>query len=207
MRVKVTDKVNNAAFDKVVQFTRGTGKDTTVAFDSAWGTYRIVITVPQYGCSDVDYVHILQDHNRDLYTKLIDGRSSLIAPVLILGALPQSFAYVEPTVVMFPTTTKCNDLVGDPMMGGVDNHLEQDAYYTAIRSPELYRDPITVQLAVRMKDSAGGYHYIRMPWKFPAGYTWPSVGQLSIDDAVIDWVSSQPEDTLLCPRFYGTSVG
>ena len=207
MSVKVTDKVNNAQVDKVVQFARGTGNEARAEFDSTWGTYRIVITVPKYRCSDVDYVHILQDHNRNLYTKLIDGPSSLIAPVLILGALPQSFAYVEPTVVMFPTATKCNDLVGDPLTRGIDNQLEQDAYYASIRSPDLYHDPITVQLAVRLKDSAGGYHYIRMPWKFPAGFTWPSVGQLSVEDAVIDWVSSQPEDTLLCPRFYGTSVG
>ncbi|HEV2261653.1 MAG TPA: hypothetical protein VGR69_05135, partial [Candidatus Rubrimentiphilum sp.] len=97
MSVKVTDKVNNAQVDKVVQFARGTGNEARAEFDSTWGTYRIVITVPKYRCSDVDYVHILQDHNRNLYTKLIDGPSSLVAPVLILGALPQSFAYVEPT--------------------------------------------------------------------------------------------------------------
>ncbi len=207
MRTVVTDRVNRVQYDKTVTFQRETGTQTRVEFDSAWGTYRIVMSVPKYRCSGVDYMHVLQDHDRSLNTKIVDGLADATAPVLILGSLPLSFAYVQPAVVMFPAALRCNAAVGDPQTDGIDNELEQDAYYAAIRTPALYHQPIAVTLAVRLQDSSGGFHYIRVPWKFSSGYTWPSIGQLNVDDGLIGWAAEQTEDILLCPRFYGTSVG
>ncbi len=207
MRVVVTDRINRAEFDQTVQFRRGSGNSTPVEFDSAWGTYRIVMNVPKYRCNGVDYMEVLPDHNRSMNTTLVDGLADSSAPVIILGALPQSFSYAQPSVVIFPADMRCNGVVGDPQMNGIDNELEQDAYYASIRTPALYHQPIDVTLAVRLQDSSGGFHYIRMPWKFSSGFTWPSIGKLDIDDAVLGWVAQQTEDILLCPKFYGTSVG
>jgi len=206
MRVVVSDRIKRAEFDQTVQFRRGTGNSTPVEFDSSWGTYKIAMSVPKYRCNGIDFLEVLPDHNRSMNTTLVDVPASVAAPVIILGALPQSFAYAQPSVVIFPSSLRCNGVVGDPQMSGIDNELEQDAYYAAIRTPALYRQPIAVTLAVRLQDSSGGFHYIRMPWKFASGYTWPSIGKLDIDDAVLGWVAEQTEDILLCPKFYGTSV-
>lgn len=207
MHLAVTDRINRAEVDKTVHFQRGTGNTARVEFDSSWGTYMISMQVPQYGCNGVDYIEIMPDHDRSLNTQLLDGPANRTAPVIILGELPQSFAYAKPSVVIFPQTLACNASVPTPRTDGVDNELEQDAYYAAIRTPALYHQPIAVTLAVQLQDSSGGYHYIRMPWKFASGYTWPSIGKLNIDDGVLDWAAQQTEDILLCPRFYGTGVG
>ncbi len=206
MHVVVTDRINRAELDRTYPIRRDTNNQARVEFDTAWGTYRIAMAIPKFRCSGVDFLEVLPDHDRSLNTQVVDGPPNAMAPVLILGSLPQSFAYAQPSVVMFPATQRCNGAVGDPQTTGIDNQLEQDAYYASIRTPALYREPIAVTLAVRLQDSSGGFHYVRMPWKFSSGYTWPSVGQLNIDDAVLGWVAEQTEDILLCPRFYGTSV-
>lgn len=206
MRVVVTDRINRSELDRTVTFARGTGDRTRFEFDSQWGTYRIVMSIPKYRCNAVDFLEVLTEHNRTMNTQLLDGPANPMAPVLIIGSLPQSFAYAQPAVVMFPATQRCNGAVGDPQTTGIDNQLEQDAYYSSIRTPALYHQPISVTLAVRLQDSSGGFHYVRMPWKFPSGYNWPSIGQLNIDDAVLGWVAEQTEDILLCPKFYGTTV-
>jgi hypothetical protein len=206
MRVVVSDRAKRAEFDQTVRFQRGTGNSTPVEFDSSWGTYRVALSVPAYGCNAVDFLEVLPDHNRSMNVTLVDGSANSVAPVIILGALPQSFSYAQPSVVIFPATLRCNGMVGDPQMNGIDNELEQDAYYSSIRTPALYRQPIAVTLAVRLQDSSGGFHYIRMPWSFSSGFTWPSIGKLDIDDSVLGWVAQQTEDILLCPKFYGTSA-
>ena len=207
MRVDLTDRINRVVYERTVQFQRDRGNEARVEFDSSWGTYRITMSVPKYRCNGVDYIQILQDHDRNINTAIVDGPANPIAPVLVVGSLPVSFAYVQPSLVMFPATLRCNAAVGDPQTAGIDNQLEQDAYYASIRTPALYRQPIAVTLAVRFTDSSGGFHYVRMPWKFPSGYNWPSIGQLNVDDAFVDWAAQQTEDILLCPKFYGTSVG
>src|SRR5947209_15679259 len=143
------------------------------------------MSVPKYRCNAVDFLEVLPDHNRSMNTALADGPGNAAAPVIILGALPQSFSYVQPAVVLFPATLRCNGAVGDAQTAGIDNELEQDAYYSAIRNPAIYRQPVAATVAVRLQDSSGGFHYIRMPWNFGSGFTWPSIGKLDIDDAVL----------------------
>jgi hypothetical protein len=101
MRVVVSDRINRAEFDQTVQFQRGTGNSTPVEFDSSWGTYRVVLSVPQYRCNAVDFLEVLPDHNRSMNTTLADGLANSAAPVIILGALPQSCSYAQPSVVNF----------------------------------------------------------------------------------------------------------
>lgn len=207
MRVVLTDRVKRVTYDKTVRFARGTGNETAVEFDSSWGTYRIEMSAPKYGCNGVDYIDILPDHDRSMNTALVDGPADPAAPVLLAGSLPKSFASVQPTLVVFPETLRCNGLARDPQTEGVDNQVEQDAYYASMRTPSLYHQPIAVTLAVRFTAPSGGFHYIRVPFRFSSGYTWPSVGELNIDDSIIGWVAQKTQDVLLCPKYYGTSVG
>jgi hypothetical protein len=206
MRVVVTDKVDRVQMNKVLTFQRGTGDRGRVDFDSSWGTYKIAMSVPRYNCNGIDYIEIMPDHDRSLNTQLVDGPPGNIAPAIVFGTLPQSFAYAKPAVVIFPATLRCNAEVPEPQTDGIDNEVEQDAYYTAIRTPALYHQPVAVTLAVRLQTASGGYHYIKMPWRFASGYSWPSLGSLNIDDGLLDWAAEQTEDVLLCPRYYGTSV-
>jgi hypothetical protein len=206
MRVDLTDRINRVVYERTVRFRRGTGNDTAVEFDSAWGTYKISLSVPNYGCNGVDFIDILPEHDRTVNTMLVDGPANATAPVLVAGSLPVSFAHVQPALVAFPATLRCNAAVGDPQTEGIDNQLEQNAYYASMRTPALYHQPIAVTLAVRFTGASGGFHYIRVPFRFSAGYGWPSVGELNLDDSTIDWAAKKAEDILLCPKYYATSV-
>jgi hypothetical protein len=60
-------------------------------------------------------------------------------------------------------------------------------------------------VAVRLKDSHGGYNYIRVPGEFLGmSLGWPSTGTFNVNEDVIDWIADKPEDTMLCPRLYKT---
>jgi len=207
MRVDLTDRINRVVYERTVRFQRSTGNETRVAFDSAWGTYKISMTVPTYGCNGVDFVDILPDHDRSVNITLLDGPANATAPVLVAGSLPVSLANVQPILVAFPATLRCNGAARDPQTEGIDNQLEQDAYYASMRTPALYHQPIAVTLAVRFTGASGRFHYIRVPFRFSSGYAWPSVGELNIDDSIIHWAAQKTQDILLCPKYYGTSVG
>jgi hypothetical protein len=62
-------------------------------------------------------------------------------------------------------------------------------------------------VALRLTDSQGGYHYLRVPTNF-LGWSekWPSSGRVDVNEDVIDLVQPKPEDTLLCPREYETET-
>jgi len=209
MRVVVNDKTGRPTFDRVVQFQRGTAGTTNVEFDSSWGIYRVNFAVPKYRCGGAEFMYVLPDHDRGLNVALSDNFAGLQVPIaLVMGTLPVSFAYVQPTVVTFSQQIACNGAVSDPVPSGVDNQIEQDAYYATVRTSALYRDPKSVTVALQLKDASGGYHYIRIPWKFaPGRYAWPNGFEINVDDAVVGFAADAPEDTLLCPQGYSTSIG
>jgi hypothetical protein len=62
-------------------------------------------------------------------------------------------------------------------------------------------------VAIRMKDSQGGFHYLRVPGNFlTMSSSWPSSGTMNVSEDVVDFVQDKPEDTLLCPREYETET-
>jgi len=209
MRVIVADKTGRSTLDRTVRFQRETGDNARFEFDTSWGLYRIDFAVSKYRCGGAEFMYVFPDHDRSLNVALSDTFVNLQVPIaLVMGSLPQSFAYVQPNVVVFSPQVPCNGAVGDPVTSGIDNQIEQDAYYATVRTPILYRQPKSVTVALQMKDASGGYHYIRIPWQFePGRYAWPNGFQLNIDDATVDFAAQQPEDTLLCPKGYSTSVG
>ena len=208
MRVVVSDKRGVASVDRVIQFQRGTADKAPVEFDSSWGIYRVEFAVPKYRCGGAEFISVLPDHDRNLNVALSDYFVNLQVPiVLVTGSLPISFAYVQPTVVTFSPQVACNGAVTDPTPSGIDNQIEQDAYYSTVRTPALYVQPKSVTVALQLKDASGGYHYLRIHWKIePGRYAWPNGFQINIDDAAIDFAAQAPEDTLLCPRAYLTTI-
>jgi len=63
-------------------------------------------------------------------------------------------------------------------------------------------------VALRLTDTTGGYHYIRIPADFPpAPNAWPTYERFNLTMNIADFAASKPEDTLLCPRLFETSVG
>lgn len=208
MRVVVSDKANRSEVDRVVQVQRGTADNVPVEFDSSWGLYRVDFAVPKYRCGGSEFLWVLQDHDRNFNVALSDNVVNVHVPIaLVIGSLPQSFAYVQPTVVTFSPQVACNGKVSDPSPSGVDNQIEQDAYYATVRTPALYRDPKAVTVALQLKDASGGYHYLRIPWQIePGRYAWPNGFQINIDDAATAFAAESPEDTLLCPKGYLTRI-
>jgi hypothetical protein len=209
VHIVVTDKINRDVVDQTARVSRYEGNTSSAEFDVAWGIYRANVTMRagRTSCSAVQYFAVQQDHNRSLTVNLRDGSQPAPVPTLITGTAPFSFSYVEPTVMVFTGDTKCNGPVGNPVNANIDQVNDSDGYYASVYpSPSLAgRGPYV--LAVRLKDSQGGYHYIRVPAEFLGmSPRWPSMGSFDVTEDVVDYVQDKPEDTLLCPRLYKTSV-
>src|SRR5207248_511028 len=102
MRVVVSDKTGRPTLDRVVQFQRGTADTANVEFDSSRGIYRVTLAVPKYRCGGAEFMYVLPDHDRSLNVALSDNFVRFQVPIaLVMGTLPVSFAYVQPTVVTF----------------------------------------------------------------------------------------------------------
>ncbi|HKU67192.1 MAG TPA: hypothetical protein VJP85_05400 [Candidatus Baltobacteraceae bacterium] len=210
VHIVVTDKINRDVVDQTARVSRYEGNTSAAEFDVAWGIYRATVTMRagHATCSAVQYFAVQPDHNRTLTVQLRDGNSPAPVPTLITGTAPFAFSYVEPTVLVFTAgSTKCNGPVGNPVDVNIDQETDNDGYYASVfPSPALAAKGPFV-LAVRLKDSQGGYHYIRVPAEFLGmSPRWPSMGQFDVTEDVVDYVQDKPEDTLLCPRLYKTSV-
>jgi hypothetical protein len=210
VHIVVTDKINRDVVDQTSRVSRYEGNTSAAEFDVAWGIYRATVSMRagRATCSAVQYFAVQQDHNRTLTVQLRDGSAPAPVPTLITGTAPFAFSYVEPTVMVFAAAnTKCNGSVGTPVDVKIDQETDNDGYYASVfPSPSLVTKGPFV-LAVRLKDSQGGYHYIRVPAEFLGmSPRWPSMGQFDVTEDVVDYVQDKPEDTLLCPRLYKTSV-
>jgi len=210
VHIVVTDKIKRDVVDQTARVSRYEGNTSSAEFDVPWGIYRasVQMRAGKTTCSAVQFFSVQPDHNRSLTMHLQDGTNpAVIVPTIITGTAPFSFSYVQPTVMVFPGTTKCDGPIGDAVNADVDQEIDSDGYYASVYpSPALAgRGPYVV--AVRLKDSQGGYHYIRVPAEFLGmSPRWPSMGQFDVTEDVVDYVQDKPEDTLLCPRLYKTTV-
>lgn len=208
-RVVVTDRLNRDVLNQTFKAYRDNGNDVPLEFDVPWGTYRagIKMSVGRVTCSAVQYFTVLPDHNRVLNVSLNDGSARGLVPALVMGTAPFAFSYVQPTVVAFDKSVACNGAVGDPLDAGIQTQNDSDGYYASIYPNATLAQHGPVVVAVRLTDSHGGYHYIRVPAKI-LGYSggWPSSANLNVNEDVIDYVADKPEDTLLCPKMYETTV-
>lgn len=208
LHVRLLDSRANVKLDRTYRFERGDDDNPKIAeFDAPQGTYRLDLRLAKYGCAAGDYLVLLPDHDRSVSETLAPGRPAVAMPVLMEGASPQSFLYVQPTFVLLDkSATGCGKPVGDliPLRVTVEN--DQDAYYTW-----LYQDPAAgdrpVQLALQLRTPTHQYHYVRVPIPFPMPATgWPDNVRFDVTQDEIDSLASQPTGTLLCLKLWETKV-
>jgi len=208
-QVRLVDRRNTPRFDRQFRFERGDDDNPKVLeFDAPQGTYRLDVTVPKYGCASSQYLTFISELDRSIDVLLSAGRTARTEPLLIDGASPQSFSYVQPTFVLLDkNATACNKPVGETVPFQVDVENDQDAYYAS-----LYADPSLaarqpLQLALRLRTPTHQYHYVRVPIPFPMPWAgWPSNVRFDVTQDEIDGLASQPVDTLLCLHLWETKV-
>jgi hypothetical protein len=209
MQVRLLDHRRNSQFDRVFHFERG-DDDTpkVVEFDVPAGTYRLEASVPKYGCTASDYLVFLPDHTRSITETLSTGAAPPQEPVLLAGASPQSFLYVQPTFVLLnKNVTGCDKPVGDPVPSRVVVENDQDAYYAWLSADPTADPQVPVQLALRLKTPTHQYHYVRVPIPFPMAWGgWPNNIRFDVTQDEIDGLASQPVNTLLCLHLWETKV-
>lgn len=202
-------RIRKPEMDEVFRVVRESPAVGTLEFDAPQGVYRLSVDVPHKNCSGTDYVVVLPDHDRQLTIKLSPGRSDRpVARAFVAGDAAGIPMYLEPTIVLFGRGLACNAPVTKPIGERVDLELGSGAYYTAIYSNAAMADPKSRVVAVRLTDTGGGYHYVRIPTIFPqAANDWPTYERFNLSMDIADLTAGKPEDTLLCPRLYKTSVG
>lgn len=207
VRVVVTDKIDRDVINQTAKVIRYEGNTSSVDIDMPWGIYRMSVQMRagKSTCSAVQYFAVLPDHNRSVTIHLQDRRSPQPVPTLIMGTAPFAYSYVQPTVVVFGNDTKCNGPVGNPLDAGIEQVNDSDAYYASVYPTPALARTSSITVAIRLKDSQGGYHYLRVPGNFlTMSSSWPSAGTMNVSEYVLDYVADKPEDTLLCPREYET---
>ncbi|MGA8532960.1 MAG: hypothetical protein WB615_02490 [Candidatus Tumulicola sp.] len=209
MRVRVVDRRNVAHAEQQFRIERGDDDNPKVVeLDVPQGTYRLDASAPKYACSASAYVTFLPDRIRSIDLALANGVAPPSQPLLVEGASPQSFLYVQPTFVLLDkNVTACDKPVGDLVPFRVDVENDQDAYYASLYSDPLPAAHGPLQLALRLRTPTHQYHYVRVPIPFPLPWGgWPSNVQFDVTQDEIDGLASQPVDTLLCLHLWETKV-
>lgn len=209
VHITVTDKINRDVIDQDAKVLRYEGNTSSAEFDIPWGIYRATVRMRagKTTCSAVQYFSVLLDHNRSVTVHLQDGRQPQPVPTLIQGTAPFSYSYVDPTVLVFGSDTKCNGPVGNPIDAGIEQDNDSDAFYAYVYPTAALAQARSMTVAIRLKDSQGGYHYLRVPGNFlTMSSSWPSSGTMNVSEDVVDFVQDKPEDTLLCPHEYETET-
>lgn len=205
VHVSVRDRINHAAVDQTFTIVREHVNVATVAFDMPWGVYRadVDLKAGKTNCSATQFFGVVSGHDRTIGITLQDKRTPQPVPTLVFGSAPFSFAYAQPTVVLFDSkSVKCDAEVPDPLQIGDATQNDADGYYATIYPTKdiFAHEPLVP--AVRITDSRGDYHYIKVSQDFIrfSGMAWPSVGTLNVDDNVMQYIAGTKEDTLLCPK-------
>jgi hypothetical protein len=209
LRVRVVDRRSVPRVEQTFRVERGDDDNPKVVeFDAPQGTYRLDLSVPKYGCGASEFLTFLPDHSRSVDVTLANGAQPALQPLLIAGASPQSFLYVQPTFVLLDkNSTGCDKPVGDPVPFQVDVENDQDAYYAALYSDPSLAAHAPLQLALRLRTPTHQYHYVRVPIPFPMAFAgWPSNVQFDVTQDEIDGLASQPVGTLLCLHLWETKV-
>jgi len=205
LRVVLAYAVRQPEMDRTFHVVRETPTTATVEFDAPQGVYNARVSVRNVrGCVGSEFLAVLPERDREITVDLSRANQPM-SPALLAGDAP---AYVDPTIVLFGAATTCNNPVGMPTNDVIDAVTESQAFYANIYSPAAIADRRSRVVALRLTDSSGGYHYIRLPVDFPMSpNAWPFFQLFNITTDVIDFAAGKPEDVLLCPRLQKTSAG
>ncbi len=209
VRLKLTDRTGATTLTKTYQIAPEDMDNPVVEFDSARGTYRMQVDVPQYNCNGNDYLVFMPDHVRKISETLSDGQPPpAVTPMVLFGDAPMSFVYVKPTFVLFDKSVACKSPIGDPLPAKMRTEYDQNGYYVWIYPDASLEEHQPVILALRLRGSTGLYHYLKIPrFRVVSAAGWPEVVQLDVSEDNIDADATQPTDVLLCPSFRSTTAG
>lgn len=209
VHVVMLDKVHRHVADETVRVAAAGAADDTAEFDVPWGTYlaQASLHAGETACSDATFFSVLPNHNREVTLQLQRGHTAARMPVIINGDLPAEFAYAQPTLVVFGKDAKCNAPVADPLPLDISQQNDGEAYYVSVYPSAALMQNMPAIPALRLTDSSGGYHYLKLPNNF-LGFSsgWPNQAQFDVQDKLIDFLAAKPEDTLLCIRGYETTT-
>jgi hypothetical protein len=207
LRVRLTDRIGRPQVERTFRVVRGDDPEAILEFDSAFGSYRLDVAAPKYGCSTTDYLFFIAGHDRSINETLAASPPSPPRPVLLSGTAPQSFLYVQPTFVLFDkSAVDCGKPIPQPLQSDISVENDQDAYYATFTSVSASSAPQL--LALRLRTPTHQYHYVRLPIPFPVAWSgWPSAVTLNVTEEMVDGLASEPVATLLCPKMWRTSAG
>ena len=208
LRVRLADRIGRVLVDKAYSFERGDDQEAIVEFDSAFGLYRLDLTVPKYHCSATDYAYFIAGQDRSISEKLSDAPAPAPpTPLLLSGTAPQSFLYVQPTFVIFDkSAVACGKPLPQPLPTHVVVENDQDSYYAWLYSDASGDTP--QQLTLRLRTPTHQYHYVRIPMQVPVPWAgWPQTIILNVTEDMVDGLAGDQVNTLLCPKFWKTSAG
>jgi hypothetical protein len=208
LHVSLADRVGHVKVDRVFRVERGDEAEAIVEFDSAFGIYELQIAAPKYRCGASDYLFFIDGHDRSVNENLADSsQPPSPRPILLSGTAPQSFLYVAPTFVLFDKkAVACNKPIAAPLPETITVENDQDAYYASLSAGPAGSAP--EQLALRLRTATHRYHYVRIPFTYPAPWSgWPESITFNVSEEMVDSLAGEPVDTLLCPKLWATSAG
>lgn len=209
VHVVVVDKIDRRLVDKTVRVATSGAADSAAEFDIAWGVYQAHASVRAGAvqCSGSQFFSVIADHNRQLNMKLQNSIAGMPVPVIIQGDVPAEYSYTQPEVVLFGKDTKCGAAIGSPIDASIDQEDDDQAFYASVYPTNSLMQSAPVTPALKLKDSVGGYHYVKVPNDFIEFRTRrPGLAELDIKDELIQFIADKPEDTLLCLRTYETTT-
>lgn len=207
VHITVLDKIDREVVDETVRVATSGAADSTAEFDIPWGLYlaEASLRAGRTQCAGAQFLSVIADHNRQLSVTLRSTPAALPVPVIIQGDVPAEYSYTQPQVVLFGKGAKCNDPVGAPIDANIDQEDDDQAFYASLypSASLLQNGPVTP--ALKLEDSAGGYHYVKIPNNFiQFGARRPGLSEIDIKDELIQFIAGKPEDTLLCFRTFET---
>ncbi len=208
VRVRLINRIDKPAYDHTFRITRGYADQRMIDFNAPFGVYGLVMSSKQFGCNGTDWLMILPDHDRTINETLVDGRPTVTHPTLMVGSLPASFSYANPTVALFDKSQACNTPVGDPLPLKTVVENDQNAFYVWMYPDASLAPHAPVVVTVQLTAADGENHYVRLKVPFPTPWRgFPETWEFNISENTIDGLSQEKTGTLLCPRIYETSAG
>ena len=206
IRVRVADKTDRAAVDRVFEVPRGSADQESLAFDIPWGVYRLETSVPAYDCTALDYFVVQPDRNRSISETLSAGEPAPETPLLIYGIGPPSFHAARPQFVVFhDDSVACNAPLPDPLPVRVRFEHQGDAYYATVYG--LPPPGRSLLLAIQLETPEDRYQYEQMVLLSGERTAWPTSIHFNFGQKKMDGLQGKTPDLLFCPAQYLTTAG
>jgi hypothetical protein len=208
VNLHMNDATGRQTVERTFTVQRGEAMQLMVEFDVPRGTFRVTLLAPQIRCSAINYWSFLSEQNRSIAETLVNGVAPVPHVLLFEGKAPAAFLYLNPTFVLLDKSVDCNKPAGDPLDAHAVVEDDDSSFYVWMDSNPLLDGPGRAVLALQLATPTGENHYLRVkapflrPW---SGY--PFTFELDVSDDLVDWLSGQPVDTLLCPKMYMVSAG